>query len=166
MSGEDAKNAFTAHLARKKKAEQGKDAEKAVKTWGEKKIAALGLDFDFWRIPDARAAGGRFPAQAGDFACCYKKTRKHALIEVKKTEVQQLKLPKANFPVDQIGRVYKRFMAGAVTVVLVYHMKTDTWYPINIKHFYGVEGPWDLALHSKFSSAATALDCALFSLFN
>ena len=75
--------AFTDWRDKKKLASQGKSAESCVKKWCERESSARGIAFHWERIPDARAAGGRFTPVAGDFrmACA----GRYAVVEVKET---------------------------------------------------------------------------------
>lgn len=90
--------------------------------------------FSFNRVPDAHAAGGRFPAQAGDFQAfrrwaltIIKYSREvhiersvNWIIEIKQTK-EPNRLPYKNFEDDKVGRMYKRVLSGSIPVVAVCH---------------------------------------------
>jgi len=156
--------AFTDWRDRKKLGNQGKSAESLVKKRCEALAAAHGIVFNWERIPDARAAGGRFTPVAGDFRMGF--GGRYAVIEVKETTAIN-KLPKKNYTADAVSRLYKHHLAGAVTAVLVRHMPTDVWVVMPIKHIYDIEGSgWSTQEFPHFESAEFALDFALRPLFN
>lgn len=122
------------------------------------------LHFCFNRTLDARAAGGRFPAQAGDFQA-FKLHRQglanlgdystNGIIEVKEV-AHASRLPFKNLDEDSYGRMYKRELAGSRVLVLIAHRWPDTkpadvvWRALPLSFFAdrskvkGV-GSWDLS---------------------
>lgn len=155
--------AFTDHRAKKAVAKRGKLSENAVKSYLGTKCERLGVEFDYERVPDARAAGGRFTPVAGDFRAFYR--GKSANIEVKEVDTID-RLPKKNFSRDQIARAYRRSLTGVVTVVLIHHTKVDRWVVVPIAVFFENDSPsWDTAQHPSFDSAAEALDFGLAALY-
>jgi len=156
--------AFTDHRDRKKLAARGKSAEDTVKKYCERMAERRGIAFHWERIPDARAAGGRFTPVAGDFRVAY--AGRYAIIEVKETE-EKIRLPKKNYSRDAIARCYKHHLAGAVTAVLVHHKISGHWVVMPIEHFYENEVPsWVTTDFPHFEAAEYALDSALKDLFN
>jgi len=155
--------AFTDYKAKKAQAGRGKAAEKAVQTYLERKQESLGIAFDWERVPDARAAGGRFKPVTGDYRAFY--GGKSANIEVKEVDTTD-RLPKKNFSRDQIARCYRRWRAGVVTVVLIHHTKSDQWVVAPISDFFEQDVPsWLTSGYPSFLSAEKALDFALQDLF-
>jgi hypothetical protein len=156
--------AFTDWRDRKKRAEQGKSAESIVKKYCEREHERRGIAFHWERIPDARAAGGRFTPVAGDFRMGY--GGRYAVIEIKETTAAH-RLPKKNYTSDAVARLYKHHLSGAVTAVIVRHMPADVWVVMPIKHIFDTEAPsWSTLEFPHFESADIALDFALRSLFN
>lgn len=122
------------------------------------------LHFCFNRTLDARSAGGRFPAQAGDFQS-FKLYRQglanlgdystNGLIEVKEVE-HAFRLPFKNLDEDSYARMHKRELAGSRVLVLIAHRWPDTkpsavvWRALPLSYFAdrskvkGV-GSWDLS---------------------
>lgn len=156
--------AFTDHRAKKAVARRGKLSENAVKSYLETKRERLGVEFDYERVPDARAAGGRFTPVAGDFRAFYR--GKSANIEVKEVDTVD-RLPKKNFSRDQIARAYRRSLTGVVTVVLIHHTKgVGRWVVVPIDVFFNNDLPsWNTSAYPSFNSAAEALDFGLRELY-
>lgn len=130
--------------------QRGKAAEKAVKTLLEKLNNQA--DFAFWRLADARAAGGRLQAQPGDFA--YFSKGKGGVLEVKSTE-HDYRLTKD--AVSQLPTLTKLHLAGAQCPILVLHKALNQWrviFPIDLPI-----GPpsWDLRQFPLYGSAEEAL---------
>jgi hypothetical protein len=156
--------AFTDYRDRKKLSQQGKSAESLVKKYCEREAERRGIAFHWERIPDARAAGGRFTPVAGDFRMGY--GGRYAVVEVKETTAIH-KLPKKNYSRDAIARLYKHHLSGAVTAVLVRHMPLDVWVVMPIKHIFDADTPsWSTLEFPHFESADIALDFALRALLN
>jgi hypothetical protein len=155
--------AFTDHRAKQSVARRGKGSENAVKSYLETKRSELGVEFDYERVPDARAAGGRFTPVAGDFRAFYR--GKSANVEVKEVDTVD-RLPKKNFSRDQIARAYRRMLTGVVTVVLIHHTKVDRWVVMPITVFFNNDLPsWNTAEWPSFSRATDALDYGLKTLY-
>lgn len=136
-------------------ANRGKKAEKKVADFlsgMSSKIAA----FDWHRQYDARSAGGRFPAQPGDFA--FYSPSAHGLIEVKEVE-HDFRLPKKNFDEDQIAKLYKRTLAGGHICVLVNFTTTKQWVSPPLQFFRDNLGKpsWDLSEFTHYPTAEAAL---------
>lgn len=145
-------------------ANRGKFAE------GETKKHLLALEtkharFCFNRNLDAHAAGGKFPAQAGDFqafgqyftdpdyaashpnSCCAMHTR-NFIIEVKETKLPN-RLPYKNYSFDKVARVNKRVLAGTEAIVMICHMPAKQWRAVPQAFFAERDplkpsGSWDL----------------------
>jgi hypothetical protein len=155
--------AFTDHRAKKAVAKRGKASENAVKSYLETKRDRLGVEFDYERVPDARAAGGRFTPVAGDFRAFYR--GKSANVEVKEVYTVD-RLPKKNFSRDQIARAYRRSLTGVVTVVLIHHTKVDRWVVMPIGYFFDNDLPsWNTSAYPSFDNATDALDFGLKALY-
>jgi len=155
--------AFTDHRAKQSVARRGKGSENAVKSYLETKRAQLGVEFDYERVPDARAAGGRFTPVAGDFRAFYR--GRSANIEVKEVDTVD-RLPKKNFSRDQIARAYRRSLTGVVTVVLIHHTKVDRWVVMPIGYFFDNDLPsWNTSCYPSFGTATEALDFGLKALY-
>lgn len=126
-------------------ANRGKEAEKEVRKILEK-FSAKWAAFDYERMYDARSAGGRFPAQVGDFSwfCGIPHNYKFGVIEVKEVE-HDFRLPSKNF--SQVPKCRKRQLAGGVIVVLVNHTTTGLWRMPPFQHFAENAGApsWDLS---------------------
>ncbi len=156
--------AFTDYRDRKKLSSQGKSAEELVKKHCVREAERRGIAFHWERIPDARAAGGRFTPVAGDFRMAY--AGRYAVVEVKETTAVH-KLPAKNYSRDAISRLYKHHLSGAIAAVLVRHMPADVWVVMPIKHLFdNVVTNWSTLDFPHFESAEIALDNVLRPLFN
>jgi hypothetical protein len=102
-------------------AERGKFSEAEVKKVLDD-ISKNYLRFAAHRVMDARSAGGKFGAQAGDFFWSYKSDTgtPHGLIEVKEVSHTHL-LPYKNLTPESYARMHKRQLAGSQVLVLVAH---------------------------------------------
>lgn len=139
---------FTKAAVEKNVAERGK--------WGESEVRKVLLEmsekhlrFASHRVLDARSAGGKLPAQAGDFFWSYTdgKTTPHGLLEVKEVE-HATKLPYKNLSPESYARMRKRELAGAKVFVLVAHRTGETvWRFLPLSDFGGPRpgGSWDLS---------------------
>lgn len=136
--------------------QRGKWAEAEVQKLLKLKSDA-DLHFTANRTLDARAAGGRFPAQAGDFVW-YKLSEgvsSNGILEVKEVE-HEFRLPFKNLDNDSYARMYKRELAGSQVLVLVAHRLPNMrpaevlWRALPLSYFAnrndvkGV-GSWDLS---------------------
>lgn len=133
--------------------DRGKYAEKKVKEFLEGMSKAK-LQFDWERIPDARTAGGRFPARAGDFAI-YTPTY-HGLIEAKEIE-HDSRLPKDKLP--QLAKLHKRVLAGGLALVLTYHTGRGFWRAPDFEFLWEGRGApsWDLSEFPTYPTCGEAL---------
>lgn len=124
-------------------AKRGKYAEGVVRNFLDR-INREVVAFDWHRVLDARAAGGRFNAQTGDFA--FFGPRMHGVIEVKEVG-HAYRLPSKNFDTKQINRLRKRQMAGGLVVVLIYHTTTKLWRRVPLSVFLeNLNAPsWDFS---------------------
>jgi hypothetical protein len=157
--------AFTDHRDRKKLADRGKSSEKAIQGCFERRQEKLGVGFAWERVPDARAAGGRFKPVAGDFRAFW--DGKSANLEVKEVKDSDHRLPKKNFSRDKIARCYRLSLTGVVTNVIIHHVSTGRWVVMPIEVFFNNDVPsWDTREWGDFDSAEKALDFALWKLFN
>jgi len=157
--------AFTDYKAKKALADRGKSTEKAVQTYFERKLECLGVAFDWERVPDARAAGGRFKPVTGDFRAFY--GGRSANLEVKEVKTSVDRLPKKNYSRDKIARCYRRSLTGVITAVLLHYTQADKWVVVPIKHFYDHDVPsWDTSSFPSFGSVQAALDFALTKLYD
>lgn len=122
------------------------------------------------RVPDAHMAGGRFPAQAGDFqAFRLIKTGSSAvnfgkrgmcatadgsemtfsrnfIIEVKEVK-HDFRLPQKNYDAAKVARVQKRVWAGTEAVVAVLHTTTGLWRLVPFAVFTERKPSWDLTAY-------------------
>ena len=160
----DGATAFSDHRAKQKMSQRGKGSEDAVNNVLTRYGSDRGFRFTWERIPDARAAGGRFTPVAGDFRAFY--SGRSACVEVKETLMVD-RLPKKNFSADKIARAYKLSLAGVICPVLIHHTTTGRWAVQDVKFFYENSGPsWYTAGFPSFDGAEKALDFALSALFN
>jgi hypothetical protein len=103
--------------------------------------------FNYERRYDARSAGGRFPAQAGDFGYwrLLEMGGVSGFIEVKEV-AHDYRLPNKNFDSNKIARLKAKFIAGADVLVLVLHTTIGKWRVAPFEIF--TENPaapsWDL----------------------
>jgi hypothetical protein len=121
--------------------------------------------FDFERRYDARSAGGKFPAQAGDYGYWRKLyptpervIKTSGFIEAKETE-QDFRLPQKNFSKEKISRLVKKQWAGANIVVLVLHTGLGQWRcpPFSIFEKNPAAPSWDLSAYPLYGSVEAAL---------
>lgn len=147
-------------------ANRGKTAEKAVRKLLDKFNDNV-AGFTFNRNLDAHAAGGRFPAQAGDFQAFVKghyttgrvwapglvtdpgthlNASRNFIIEVKEV-AHDFRLPQKNYSADKVGRVQKRVWAGTEAVVAVLHTTTGFWRLVPFEVFTVRAPSWDLSRH-------------------
>jgi hypothetical protein len=91
---------------------RGKWAEKKVRD--QLKVMGLKADFNYMRLPDARA--GSFQPTIGDFLVVRRKVP--TFVEVKEVD-HEYRLPAKNFSSDQRGRLKAFEAAGAQTLIVV-----------------------------------------------
>lgn len=116
--------------------------------WAEGKVQGIlkgaserVAEFDFERLPDARAARGALKAQIADFA--WFRPGQHGVIEVKETE-HDYRLPRDKLA--QLARLRKRGMAGGLVYVIVYHSTLKKWRCAPLSFFDGdIPSSWDLS---------------------
>lgn len=148
-------------------ANRGKSAERQVHDVLDTFNSRI-AGFCFNRVPDAHAAGGRFPAQAGDFQAflrgeymprgvdsCeeivwnFSKHGPHSrnfIIEVKET-AHEYRLPSKNYDEGKVGRVQKRVWAGTEAVVAVLHTGSKVWRLVPFEVFTERKPSWDLTIY-------------------
>lgn len=147
-------------------ANRGKVAEAAVKKFLKDTEGAI-MEFTFNRCLDAHAAGGKFPAQAGDFQAFLQGSLhltvaekgvtalwsrspggvpcpRNFIIEVKEVK-HDFRLPHGNYSPDKVARVSKRVLAGTEAIVVVLHTTTKQWRAVPFAFFQTrTGGSWDL----------------------
>ena len=150
-------------------ADRGKVSEKAVRDV-LKDLEKAHMHFTFNRCYDAHSAGGRMPAQAGDFQAFYADTRnayvvlsqcpigptvelkdvtpfqfsRNFIVEVKEVK-HDFRLPHGNYSTDKVARVQKRVLAGTEAIVMVLHTTTKVWRAVPFDVFRTrTGGSWDL----------------------
>lgn len=117
-----------------------------------KDLSARKAKFDFERMPDARAAMGRFKAMIGDFE--FFLPGQHGVIEVKETK-HSYRIAKDKL--EQLPRLQKRAMCGGTCVVLVYHSGIEQWRALLATDLKVGLPSWDLSLYRLYDSAGEAL---------
>jgi hypothetical protein len=138
-------------------ADRGKSAEKVVHGVLDGFNERV-KGFTFNRVPDAHAAGGRFPAQAGDFQAFRKMTvtihpheigqqfepisgfpmSRNFIIEVKEVKIvgnASHNLPAKNYDAGKVGRVQKRVWAGTEAIVVIRFMPMNVWRAVPFEVF-------------------------------
>lgn len=146
-------------------ANRGKYAEGKVREHLAKLDTAM-ANFDFERVLDAHAAGGRFNARTGDFS--WWAPEDHGVIEVK--EVQHaFRLPYKNYEREKVNRCRKRQLAGGHIFVMVCHMPAKIWRVPPFTIFLQRDpttpsGSWDLTEFPTYTSVAEALAFTNLSL--
>lgn len=134
-----------------KEADRGKWAEKQVQDFLEG-FSAANATFDWLRYPDARSAMGRMKAMPADFEFfapgCF------GLIEVKQTE-HKFRLSRSK--VTQLPMMRKRYLAGGLCLILVYHTPLGAWRCVPIDHLDPSSTSWDLSDYSLHSTVADTL---------
>ncbi len=150
-------------------ANRGKSAEKVIHGLLDK-FSDNVAGFCANRVPDAHMAGGRFPAQAGDFQAFRKITlnaqaidlgaggilcsdnlkplefSRNFIIEVKEVK-HDFRLPSKNYDAAKVARVQKRVWAGTEAVVAVLHTTTGLWRLVPFEVFTVRAPSWDLSAY-------------------
>lgn len=165
-------------------ANRGKFAEKKVKEILEH-FEKRNMTFTYNRCLDAHAAGGRFPAQAGDFQAFALASyvlidgkdsvealriptaeglpaSRNFIIEVKEVAHERL-LPPKNYSADKVARVQKRALAGTEALVVVLHKVPSFVYrlvPFEVFTKRPAKGSWDLSAYPTYLDVR-ALQAAL-----
>ena len=134
-------------------ADRGKDAEKEVQKFFDSQASRFAI-FSYERLPDARAAGGRFKAMVADFDIG--RPGLQAFVEVKES-THDYRIAKDKL--EQLPRLRMWALAGREFAVVVHHSELGKW-RIALKDFFGIEGmpaSWDLRELPLFDSAEEAL---------
>lgn len=119
-------------------ANRGKQAESLLKNHFAK--LAKQTDTAFLRLPDAHA--GSFTSTLADFLLLNK--GQLYLIECKQVN-HATRLPHGNLKDPQIAKMRLWQLAGAKSLVLIYHTPLDAWRGLPIDHFMSrTGGSWDL----------------------
>lgn len=117
----------------KDKGQRGKWAEAEARKVLQKMSDDM-LRFAFNRNLDARAAGGKFPAQPGDFQWFYQdvdcRETINGILEIKQTE-EKNRLPHSNFTQESYNMVRKRELAGSRVVVVICHYEAGVTKPVD-----------------------------------
>lgn len=133
--------------------DRGKATEKEVERFLQAQSNRFAA-FNYERLPDARAAGGRFKAMVADFDLA--RPGLNAFLEAKETE-HDYRLQAAR--VTQLPRLRKWALSGRDFAVVVFHSKIQKWRLVP-QSFLGLEGTptsWDLRSLPLFNSAEEAL---------
>lgn len=133
--------------------DRGKWAEKQVQSFFESQSARFAI-FSYERLPDARAAQGRFKAMVADFDIG--RPGLAAFVEVKSSE-HEYRIAKDKLA--QLPRLRMWALAGREYAVVVYHSSLNKW-RIALKDFFGLDGTpasWNLEDLPLFDSAEEAL---------
>lgn len=146
-------------------ANRGKYAEGKVKDYLNKINEAM-LNFDFERVLDAHAAGGRFQSRTGDFT--WWAPELHGVIEVKEVE-HAFRLPYKNVSTESIAKLVKRQLAGGQISILVCHQPMKLWRAVPLERLRERDkdtpsGSWDLSdlpTHKSVMDALANTDLAL-----
>lgn len=132
--------------------QRGKTAEKLAQEHLDS-LNARFISFAYERLPDARAAGGRFKATISDYLCWY--NGRSVPLEVKSTE-HDYRLPKD--ALAQLPRLHKVSKAGAHPHVLVLFKGLEKWRIAPADFFvFGVPS-WDMRDLPLFDSVRDALN--------
>ena len=115
-------------------------------------LSARYSEFDFERLPDARAAMGRFKAMIGDFE--FFRPGVHGVIEAKETK-HSYRIAKDKL--EQLPRLHKRAMAGGLCIVLIYFSGIKLWRAVEATCLEVGRPSWDLSGAPTFGTAAEAL---------
>ena len=107
----------------------GKWAEAQVQATLKSLSAELG-NFDWQRLYDAHSAGGRIPAQVGDFL--FFLPGEHGVIEVKETGSPD-KLKRSNFGDQQLALMRIRQLCGGHVWVTVFHTEIKEWTVVSLE---------------------------------
>lgn len=117
-----------------------------------KALSARRSEFDFERLPDARAAMGRFKAMIGDFE--FFMPGLHGVIEVKETK-HAYRIAKDKL--EQLPRLHKRAMCGGLCIVLIYFSGIKLWRAVAAEQLEIGKPSWDLTQYPTFNTADEAL---------
>ncbi len=103
------------------------------------RISSRNADFDYLRLPDARAAGGRLSAMPADYE--FFAPGVHGLIEVKEVK-HDYRVPRKNVP--QFGKMLKRELAGGKCFLVIYHSTINKWRMVRVDKLSKDDPSWDL----------------------
>ena len=134
-------------------ADRGKWAEKEVQKFFQAQADRFAM-FSFERLPDARAARGRFKAMVADFDIA--RPGLSAFVEIKEAR-HDYRIAKDKL--EQLPRLRMWSLAGREFAVVIYHSELNKW-RIALKDFFGLDGmpaSWDLRELPLFDSAEEAL---------
>lgn len=116
-----------------KHADKGKDTEKAVQDYLEKRSLAS-TAFAWHRFPDARAARGALASQPCDFLVGV--NGQTIFLEAKETE-QKIRLPKNK--ISQYGTLLKWHWAGFRVLVVVHRSDLQDWTYLDNDDLFGYD---------------------------
>lgn len=133
---------------------RGKVAEGLARQFLEDLHLARPTEFDWYRLPDARMAGGRFPAQIADFEIFF--PHRHGILEVKEID-HEFRLPQKNFAQKKHARIQRRLAVNGIGLLAVYHTPTQVWRFPDIVAIMadGKAASWDLSEYRQFSNFGT-----------
>lgn len=130
---------------------RGKSAENEAHDY-LKALSARRAKFDFERLPDARAAMGRFKSMVGDFE--FFLPGAHGVLEVKETK-HSYRITKDKL--EQLPRLQKRAMCGGTCVVLIHFSEIKLWRALLATDLKIGLPSWDLSLYQTYATAEEAL---------
>jgi hypothetical protein len=133
-------------------ANRGKWAEARVHDYLEAKSNRM-AEFDYERMPDARAAMGRFKSMIGDFE--FFRPGDHGVIEAKETK-HNTRISKDKL--KQLPRLHKRTMCGGTCIVVIYHTETKLWRAFTADKLKIGQASWDLSKFQTFETLDGALN--------
>jgi hypothetical protein len=138
-------------VVNKKVGQRGKVAEKLATAYLEERHQTAPSKFDWYRLPDARMAGGRFPAQIADFELFFNDG--HGILEVKEID-HEFRLPQKNFAQKKHERIKRRLRVNGIGILAVYHTPTSLWrFPnIQVVMSEGDAPSWDLSVYKTFET--------------
>lgn len=134
-----ADESFLEAKQRKKQGSKGKGSEAVVEQC-LKQLKARHQNFDYDRLPDSRAAGGRpMPARASDFTVFCGGAWSLEVKEIKKG----FRLDLADFP--QFPRMRRRALAGCRGIVLVHLLEHQRWVWLDVEAMDKAQKSWNLS---------------------
>lgn len=132
-------------------ANRGKWAEARVHDY-LKTLSIRRANFDYERLPDARAAMGKFKSMIGDFE--FFMPGVHGVIEAKETK-HSYRITKDKLA--QLPRLHKREMCGGLCVIVVYHTSPQKWRAFRAGQIGTGCPSWDLSTFKAFDTLSEAL---------
>jgi penicillin-binding protein-related factor A (putative recombinase) len=127
---------------------RGKVAEKLIKKQLDKLSSQSSLMY--MRLPDAHA--GNFQPTVADFLLTHK--GRTVLLEVKEVAFDN-RMPYKNFSPDQVARMRRWELAGALPWVIIYHSSLNIWRSPDFSTFLTrppEKGSWDFSNFKKFEN--------------